>query len=88
MSSRIDPLNVKETILFVHGAWHGRWCWDKYWRATFEKSGYDVITFDLPGHQHPGKVSGIIVDDIAHDMMLDTRQDIAAHEIIQWLKKN
>jgi len=45
----------KETIVFVHGAWHGKWCWDKYFKETFSSKGYDVITFDLPGHSKSGK---------------------------------
>jgi len=49
----------KETIIFVHGAWHGKWCWDKYFRPTFESYGYHVITFNLPGHEKPGKIKGI-----------------------------
>lgn len=49
----------KETIVFVHGAWHGKWCWDKYFKPTFESEGYEVVTFDLPGHDAPGKIKGI-----------------------------
>lgn len=49
----------KETIIFVHGAWHGKWCWDKYFKPTFLNHGYDVITFNLPGHDKPGKIKGI-----------------------------
>ena len=49
----------KETIVFVHGAWHGKWCWDKYFRPAFEKEGYEVVTFNLPGHDRPGKIKGI-----------------------------
>lgn len=49
----------KETIVFVHGAWHGKWCWDKYFRPAFISHGYDVVTFDLPGHDKPGQIKGI-----------------------------
>jgi len=49
----------KDTIIFVHGAWHGGWCWDKYFRPKFEKHGYAVVTYDLPGHDRPGKIKGI-----------------------------
>lgn len=49
----------KETIIFVHGAWHGKWCWDKYFKPTFQSRGYEVLTFDLPGHDRPGKIKGI-----------------------------
>lgn len=50
---------TKETILFVHGAWHGKWCWDQHYRSIFEQAGYHVVTFDLPGHDRPGKIKGI-----------------------------
>lgn len=49
----------KETIIFVHGAWHGKWCWEKYFKPTFVSHGYDVVLFDLPGHDKPGKIKGI-----------------------------
>ena len=49
----------KTNVVFVHGAWHGKWCWDKYFRPAFENQGYNVITFDLPGHDKPGKIKGI-----------------------------
>jgi len=49
----------KETIVFVHGAWHGKWCWDKYFRAAFTEGGYHVVTFDLPAHDTNGKIKGI-----------------------------
>ena len=52
-------MKKKETILFVHGAWHGKWCWDKYFRKTFTDKGYQIITFDLPGHDKSGKIKGI-----------------------------
>jgi len=49
----------KQPIIFVHGAWHGKWCWDKYFAPTFSNRGYAVITFDLPGHDRSGKIQGI-----------------------------
>ena len=35
------------TFVLVHGAWHGRWCWERLERRlrTF---GHDVVTMDLP----------------------------------------
>lgn len=49
----------KDTIVFVHGAWHGKWCWDKYFKEAFSSKSYEVITFNLPGHDKPGKIKGI-----------------------------
>jgi len=36
-----------KTVVLVHGAWHGAWCWDKV-VALLEKQGVAVETFDLP----------------------------------------
>ena len=35
------------TYIFVHGAWHGAWCWYKV-IALLEKAGQTVIAPDLP----------------------------------------
>jgi pimeloyl-ACP methyl ester carboxylesterase len=35
------------TVVLVHGAWHGAWCWDKV-VALLEKQDVAVETFDLP----------------------------------------
>ncbi|MEW1775539.1 alpha/beta hydrolase [Streptomyces sp. NPDC086777] len=35
------------TILLVHGAWHGAWCWGKL-IPELESRGWDVATVDLP----------------------------------------
>jgi alpha-beta hydrolase superfamily lysophospholipase len=50
---------MKDTILFVHGAWHGAWCWEKYFVKQFLDRGYKSITFDLPKHSKPGKTENI-----------------------------
>jgi pimeloyl-ACP methyl ester carboxylesterase len=35
--------------VFVHGAWHGAWCWDKV-VSLLEEAGHRAIALDLPGH--------------------------------------
>jgi pimeloyl-ACP methyl ester carboxylesterase len=37
------------TVVLVHGAWHGAWCWDRT-VAELESRGHRAIAFDLPGH--------------------------------------
>jgi hypothetical protein len=32
---------------FVHGAWHGAWCWERLTPLPRER-GYEVIVADLP----------------------------------------
>lgn len=36
------------TILLVHGAWHGAWCWKKVIPLMHQK-GFNTIAIDLPG---------------------------------------
>ncbi|MEL6676975.1 MAG: alpha/beta hydrolase [Bacteroidota bacterium] len=55
----MDTTTPKDPIIFVHGAWHGKWCWEKFFRQPFEVAGHEVISFDLPGHGQPGKIKGI-----------------------------
>lgn len=44
---------TKPPLLFVHGAWHGAWCWEEHFAGHFEALGYDVHTVELRGH-HQG----------------------------------
>ncbi len=37
------------TMVLVHGAWHGSWCWDRV-RPLLAAAGHRVLTPDLPGH--------------------------------------
>src|SRR5262245_31694571 len=36
------------TILLVHGAWHGSWCWAKV-VSLLQRAGHNAVTLDLPG---------------------------------------
>lgn len=42
-------------ILFVHGAWHGAWCWDVHFLDYFAEQGFEAYAVSLRGH---GKSSG------------------------------
>lgn len=37
-------------LLFIHGAWHGAWCWDEYFLPYFAQQGYAVYALSLRGH--------------------------------------
>jgi len=39
----------KPTFVFVHGAWHGGWCWSEVARLLAAK-GYASVPLDHPGH--------------------------------------
>ena len=50
------------TILLVHGAWHGAWCWDAV-RSILESRGRTVHAIDLPTVHAPNKAELDMLDD-------------------------
>lgn len=52
------------TILLVHGAWHGSWCWDAV-RSLLEARGRVVRTVDLPTVHAADKAELGMSDDAA-----------------------
>lgn len=52
--------NTKEdVVLFLHGAWHGAWCWEKYFMNIFAEAGYENYAVTLRLHKNKGKIKGI-----------------------------
>lgn len=45
---------TKPTLLLVHGAWHGAWCWEAKFAPYLREKGLSVETMNLPGHGQPG----------------------------------
>lgn len=37
-------------LLFVHGAWHGNWCWAENFLPYFAQQGFEVYAVSLRGH--------------------------------------
>ena len=37
-------------LLFVHGAWHGAWCWDEHFLDFFADRGFRALALSLRGH--------------------------------------
>jgi pimeloyl-ACP methyl ester carboxylesterase len=37
-------------LLFVHGGWHGAWCWDDHFLDYFADAGYRAVAMSLRGH--------------------------------------
>ena len=35
----------KTPLLFVHGMWHGAWCWDEFFLPFFEEAGPNTFSF-------------------------------------------
>ena len=47
---------AKQTpLLFVHGMWHGAWCWEEHFLPYFARHGYRAYALSLRGH---GKSAG------------------------------
>jgi len=47
----------RHPLLFVHGAWHGAWCWERF-LPWFAERGWECHALDLRGHGHsPNPVS-------------------------------
>lgn len=40
----------KTPLLFVHGAFHGAWCWDDHFLDYFADRGYHALALNLRGH--------------------------------------
>ena len=45
-------------LLFVHGAWHGAWCWENF-LPYFAKHGYEAHALSLRGHANSEGRNGI-----------------------------
>ncbi|MCL4875241.1 MAG: alpha/beta fold hydrolase [Anaerolineae bacterium] len=37
-------------LLFIHGAWHGAWCWEENFLPYFVRQGYRCYALSLRGH--------------------------------------
>lgn len=48
-ATRAFAQSNRKTIVLVHGAWHGAWCWVPV-ASRLAELGFDVVTPDLPGH--------------------------------------
>lgn len=52
-------------VLFVHGAWHGAWCWQEYFFDHFAENGLNVVALDLRGHGNSPAVKSMRFNRIA-----------------------
>ena len=41
--------NPSATVVLVHGAWHGPWCWDRVVDGL-ARHEVEAVAVDLPGH--------------------------------------
>ena len=55
ISRPADEWRSRTPLLFIHGAWHGAWCWDRGWLDFFAGRGWDSYALSL---RHHGKSEG------------------------------
>lgn len=59
----------KTPLLFVHGMWHGAWCWDEYFLPFFAERGYSATALSLRGHGNSeGQIRGSTIRDYVRDV--------------------
>jgi pimeloyl-ACP methyl ester carboxylesterase len=60
----------KTPMLFVHGAWHGAWCWENF-LSYFAEKGYPAYAVSLRGHgnsDRPPRFSWMRIADYVADV--------------------
>ena len=56
-------------LLFVHGAWHGAWCWDEGFLDYFAERGFAAHALSLRAHgASPGKLRTTRIRDYVEDV--------------------
>ena len=58
ISEKAEDKKHATPILFAHGAWHGAWCYQKYFMPYFASQGFD--TYALSYRDHAGSEKGKI----------------------------
>jgi len=71
ISKKPEGFSQKPPILFVHGAWHGAWCWNKYFLPYFAEKGFASYALSLRGHGNsdvPNSFRGMGISDYVSDV--------------------
>ena len=66
--------NPKSTpLLFVHGAWHGAWCWEPFFMPYFTQHGYRCYALSLRGHGNSPATKMMRFNSV-HDYVADVAE--------------
>jgi pimeloyl-ACP methyl ester carboxylesterase len=60
-------------LLFIHGAWHGAWCWENF-LSYFSERGYEVHALSFRGHGNSEGRDGIRWYSVANDYVEDVEK--------------
>lgn len=73
-----ESASARPPLLFVHGSFHGAWCWQEHWMGFFSAANYDCYAVSLRGQGgsdrrlpdgrelRVGGDLGTLTDDLAH----------------------
>jgi pimeloyl-ACP methyl ester carboxylesterase len=62
----------KGSIVFIHGAWHGAWCWQDNFLSYFAEQGYDCYAPSLRAHgksKSNKNLKWMTISDYAEDVL-------------------
>jgi pimeloyl-ACP methyl ester carboxylesterase len=59
VSNRPSVASGQTAVVFVHGAWHGEWCWSEHVLPYFAQHGYPAHAVDLRGHGRSGGAANL-----------------------------
>lgn len=65
-------MSKRQTFVFIHGAWHGGWCWNEV-KRRLELEGHQVYAPTLPGHAERASEEPISVDRYLSDLYSSLR---------------
>jgi pimeloyl-ACP methyl ester carboxylesterase len=71
ITHRPKGVSFSTPILFVHGAWHGAWCWEEYFLPYFAEKGYTSHALSLRGHggsEKPAHFRWLRISDYVADV--------------------
>lgn len=71
----------KKNYVLVHGAYHGKWCWDKI-VPILEKDGNQVYAIDLPGHGNDNTPPEDVTLELYQKKILQTVNSIDGQVIL------
>lgn len=65
--------SMKPPLLFIHGSFHGGWCFQEYFLPYFASLGYDSYAVDLRGTNGSAvttKASSVLIDEHIKDLSI------------------
>ena len=79
ISNSPDCIKYPTPLLFVHGAWHGAWCWKENFFPYFSAQGFKCYAMSFRGHgESEGK------DQLKRSRLKDYVQDL--HQAIEQME--